>query len=171
MNSGSLRFSMLIVDDDVMICMETLSALLDLCDGNLPVTGGYPSQMASNDAVWLSSWAIRWTNSKDASKLNISITLMYDVTWQYVVVCTNISLDIGLVPNRRAYQVWSLTRDHSVEGLSQWKKTLKCNAITHWLRLYPEWSCYPSKTFCLAMILTLTKWPTFSKWYAFSGKI
>ena len=33
-------------------CMETFSALLVLCEGNPPVTGGFPSQRASNIEPW-----------------------------------------------------------------------------------------------------------------------
>ena len=32
--------------------METLSALLSLCAGNPPVTGGFPSQRDSNVYLW-----------------------------------------------------------------------------------------------------------------------
>ena len=32
------------------------------------------------------------------------------------------------------------TRDHSGYGHSQWKTTLQCNVVSHWLSPYPEWS-------------------------------
>ena len=31
------------------------------------------------------------------------------------------------------------TKDHSVNGLSQWETTLQCNVVTHWLSTYSEW--------------------------------
>ena len=34
--------------------------------------------------------------------------------------------------------------DHSGYGLSQWEKALLCNAFSHWLSTYPEWSSYRS---------------------------
>ena len=36
--------------------METVSALLDLCEGNPTVTGGFPSQRASNVELWCFLW-------------------------------------------------------------------------------------------------------------------
>ena len=34
----------------------------------------------------------------------------------------------------------SVYRNHSGYGLSQWEKMLLYNVVSHWLRLYPEWS-------------------------------
>ena len=46
------------------------------------------------------------------------------------------------------------TRDHSGYGLSQWKMTLHCNIIFHWLNPWPEWfldtlHCSTDTTFLL----------------------
>ena len=46
--------------------MDTLSALLALCEGNPPVTGGFLSQRASNAEIWCFFYISRiscWTNS------------------------------------------------------------------------------------------------------------
>ena len=37
-------------------------------------------------------------------------------------------------------QKWTLWRDHSGYRLSQWKKTLLCYVVSHWLSPYPKWS-------------------------------
>ena len=33
-----------------------------------------------------------------------------------------------------------ISRDHSVYATSQWETVLQCNAISHWLDAYTEWS-------------------------------
>ena len=47
--------------------MDKLSALVALCEGNPPVTGGFPSQRATNAELWhsllLLAWISYWTNS------------------------------------------------------------------------------------------------------------
>ena len=43
--------------------METFSALLAICAGNSPVTGEFPSQMASNAELWCFLWSAPWINS------------------------------------------------------------------------------------------------------------
>ena len=50
--------------------METLSVLLALYKGNPPITGGFPSQRASDRDLWCSllCW-ISWINSRVASNL------------------------------------------------------------------------------------------------------
>ena len=37
--------------------METISALLVLCEGNPPVNGGFPSQKASDAELWCFLWS------------------------------------------------------------------------------------------------------------------
>ena len=54
--------------------IETLSASLPLCEGNPPVTGGFPSQRASDVDRWslfslLSSWTSCMANSRVARDL------------------------------------------------------------------------------------------------------
>ena len=52
--------------------IETLSALLVFCEGNLPVTGGFPSQRPATrsfDAFLICSWPNGWTNTRDAADL------------------------------------------------------------------------------------------------------
>ena len=49
--------------------MDTLSALLALCEGYLPVTRGFPSQRPRNDELWyflLLAWITYLTNSQVA---------------------------------------------------------------------------------------------------------
>ena len=50
--------------------METFSALLALCEGNPPVTGGFPSQrpvmMWSFDVFLSCTWTNGWTNNQDS---------------------------------------------------------------------------------------------------------
>ena len=46
--------------------MATLSLLLTLCEGNPPVTGGFPSERASSTKLWffyMYAWTNGWTNS------------------------------------------------------------------------------------------------------------
>ena len=46
---------------------ETLSTLLALCEGNPPVTDGFPSQWVSNVGLWfllLLAWISSWTNDR-----------------------------------------------------------------------------------------------------------
>ena len=44
-----------------------------------------------------------------------------------------------------------LSRDHSGYGLHQWEEALLCNAFSHWLSPYPEWSLavLPVYTCCI----------------------
>ena len=46
--------------------METFSMLLVLCEGNPPVTGGFPSQKASNGDLWWVDQALDWPVIRDA---------------------------------------------------------------------------------------------------------
>ena len=36
-------------------------------------------------------------------------------------------------------------RDHSVYAHSQWERALDCNAASHWLGVYTEWSLWPDQ--------------------------
>ena len=52
--------------------METFSALLALCEGNPPVTGGFPSQRPvarSVDVFFICAWTNGWVNNRDAGDL------------------------------------------------------------------------------------------------------
>ena len=52
--------------------METFSTLLALCEGNPPVTGGFPSQKQWCGALMFSlicAWANVWANNRDAGDL------------------------------------------------------------------------------------------------------
>ena len=63
-----------------------------------------------------------------------------------------IILDMGSANQRRHYYVmppligWAHTQNdpwsHSGYGISQWEEALLCNASSHWLSPYPEWSLY-----------------------------
>ena len=55
---------------------EKITMLLALCEGNPPGTGGFPSQRASNVALWCPfAVSIRcWTNSWDVSDLRFHDT-------------------------------------------------------------------------------------------------
>ena len=51
--------------------MERFSALA-LCEGNLPITGGFPSQRPTTrifDVSLVCAWTIYWTNNRDAGDL------------------------------------------------------------------------------------------------------
>ena len=67
-------------------------------------------------------------------------------------------------------QPWCLMwfRDHPVYLPSQWEMALQCNAISHWLRTYTEWSLVIHDVFPRTTSLTnfLLRWPirTRSKW-------
>ena len=64
--------------------METISALLTLCEGNTPVTGRFPSQMASNVEFWCclcccpNKQSVKWAVILDA------ITLMWHHCYGYI---------------------------------------------------------------------------------------
>ena len=71
--------------------METISALLALCEGNSPATGEFPSQSQRRGALmffFICAWTNGWVNNRDAGDLrrhraHYDITVMYsDVTWQ-----------------------------------------------------------------------------------------
>ena len=51
--------------------METFSALLALCEGNPPVTGGFPLQrpVGRSFAFFICAWTNGWANNRDASEL------------------------------------------------------------------------------------------------------
>ena len=53
--------------------METFSVLLALCAGNLPVTGEFPSQRASDAELWCFLWSAPcingWVNNREAGDL------------------------------------------------------------------------------------------------------
>ena len=48
---------------------------------------------------------------------------------------------LGGYANKR---VWSI--DHSGYGCSQWRMTLQCNVVSHWLSPYSEWSLWSTDT-------------------------
>ena len=48
----------LIICDDVVMQMETFSALLVFCEGSPPVTGGLPLQKASGAELWCFLWCV-----------------------------------------------------------------------------------------------------------------
>ena len=64
--------------------METFSALLALCEGNSPVTGGFPSQRSVTWELWCflsCTWKNGWVNNRDAGDLrrhcaHYEVTLM-----------------------------------------------------------------------------------------------
>ena len=65
--------------------METFSALLALCERNLPVTGGFPSQGQWRGALMFSlicPWTNAWANNRDAGdvkryRVNYDVTVMF----------------------------------------------------------------------------------------------
>ena len=62
--------------------METFSVLLSLCEGNPPVSGGFPSQrpaMQSIDVSLICAWTNDWANNWDAGDLRHHLA-HYDVT-------------------------------------------------------------------------------------------
>ena len=62
--------------------METFSALLALCEGNPPVTGGFPSQrpaMRSFDIFCIYAWINGGANNRDTGDLRRQ-RIHYDVT-------------------------------------------------------------------------------------------
>ena len=65
--------------------METFSALLALCEGNPPVTGGFASQRPVTH--WCCAWTNRWTNNGDANDLRCHHT-RYDVTIMFTKILT-----------------------------------------------------------------------------------
>ena len=67
--------------------VETFSALLDLCEGNPSVTGGFPSQSQWRGALMFSLiyvWTNGWTNNRDTGDLRCHrahydvIVIMFD---------------------------------------------------------------------------------------------
>ena len=63
--------------------MKAFSALLSLCEGNPPVTGGFPSHRDSNAELWyvslICAWTNIWANNRDTGGLRHHRT-HYDVT-------------------------------------------------------------------------------------------
>ena len=62
--------------------METFSARLALCEGNAPVTGGFPSERTVTrnfDVFFICAWTNGWTNNPDAGDLRRH-RAYYDVT-------------------------------------------------------------------------------------------
>ena len=62
--------------------METISAILDLCEGNTPITGGFPSQRPvtrSSDVCLIFASTNGWANNRDAGDLRRH-RAHYDVT-------------------------------------------------------------------------------------------
>ena len=57
--------------------METFSVLLALCEGNPPVTSGFPSQRQLNTALMFSlicAWTNSWANNRDTGNLRHNCT-------------------------------------------------------------------------------------------------
>ena len=69
--------------------METFSALLALCEGSPPVTGGFPSQwpVTWGFDVLICAWTDVWANNRDTNDLRCN-SAQFDVTvvelsWYY----------------------------------------------------------------------------------------
>ena len=57
--------------------MEKFSALLALCEGNQPVTGGFPSQRTVTQSLMISLicfWINVWANNWDAGDVTVMVT-------------------------------------------------------------------------------------------------
>ena len=70
--------------------MKTFSSLLALCDGNPPVTGGFPSQKPVTriyDVPLICAWANGWAKTRDSGDLKRH-RAHYDVTLMFYVMTT-----------------------------------------------------------------------------------
>ena len=75
---GSVVCNILLCLQDMLLCswwrhrMEIFSALLALCEGNPPVTGGFSLTKANDAELWCflwSAWTKGWANNRDAGDL------------------------------------------------------------------------------------------------------
>ena len=72
--------------------METFSALLDLCVGNSPVTGEFPSQRPVTprcDVFSIFAWTNGWVNIPDVGDLRrhraqYDVTVMEEYNWMFI---------------------------------------------------------------------------------------
>ena len=86
--------------------METFFALLALCEGNPPITRGFPSQrpVARSFDVLMCSWRNGWANTLDAGDLRRHSTwrhcnVLSGFTWHdMVTVARYIAFDITVLP-------------------------------------------------------------------------
>ena len=61
--------------------------------------------------------------------------------------------------------IWQITGvcylrrgDHSVYVPSRWEMALHCNAVSHWLGAYTEWSLYDASNTCTYVLYVMINW-------------
>ena len=82
--------------------METLSALLALCEGNPPVTGGFPSQRSSNADLW----CFLGCYPEQAVQQTLDLSVIWDdftLMWRYWMKC-----HIHVTPGKRQYKLYKI---------------------------------------------------------------
>ena len=122
--------------------METFCALLALCEGNSPVTSEFSSQRPmkrSFDVFFdlrLNKWLrkqSRWRCDLRRHRAHYNVTVMNTrnrqpgafLRWQDNMRCLF------------EFKVQSKPKDHLGYEVSQWKATLQCNVVSHWLSPHP----------------------------------
>ena len=78
--------------------MEKLSPLLVLCEGNPPVTGGFPSQSAGNTELWSGNAGFNGASKFSIIDSNPGWTTVYYMKHAYGVVSLCFSVSISSVP-------------------------------------------------------------------------
>ena len=105
--------------------MEMLSTLLALCDGNPPVTGGFPSQRTSNvELCCFHCWQ---------TEQAVEQTVYFPVFWCLNGHVTSLICEEAAWCCDADLSCYIYNKDHFVYMPSQWETRLKCNVVSHWL--------------------------------------
>ena len=78
--------------------METFSALLALCEGNPPVTGGFPSQRPVTEL-----WCFSWSAPEQTVEQTVKMPVIWDAI-MLIMTATNMTL-LTLRPTQNSYNV------------------------------------------------------------------
>ena len=104
----------------------------------------YPSKILQNLWRGWCSWCIYFPFIQDFAKYLVAI--LYHFSGALITLFKLLGLPYGII-----------YRDHSVYGPSQWQTALQCNAVSHWLGPYTEWSLHLSwSVMVLVTVLCLT---------------
>ena len=157
--------------------METFSVSLALCEGNPPVTGGFPSQRLVTRSLIFS-----WANKRDAGDLwrhrsHYEVTVVYfrAIVFRIPIIRPRCIRILDSDQNRAVMDfsglLWARTR-----RCVHWNHWFRCtmNALTLWRTEQSIWciecltiTCLPcrwnSSPTLLHPDMDLTKWPPFSR--------
>ena len=116
---------------------ETFSALLDLYEGNPPVTGGFPSQRPVTRGfdvfLFIIAWTNGWANNRDACNLRRHCT-HYDNTVMHVyiyIIYMHHQTPTNLILKRiRHYILLTITATLSVREITKSSSTFSATNIS-----------------------------------------